>query len=312
MKQRILMLGIEHFAAARVQAALAASDWAIPVTLPASEPVSPQHLGDVQAVFNGTMGSPHAILGNAQALHRALERAGKEVRVVHLSSMTVYGSQLGEVAENAGLGSDVDAYGAAQVAAESILGRHARSIVLRPGCEYGPRCGPWSERIARLLQSHRLGDLGAEGDGVCNLLFVDDLVEAIVRSLRLPGVEGQCFNLAMAAAPTWNEYFSLFARALGAVPVSRIGAARLQAESRLLAPPLKVLEMIGQRLPWGYRPPPAITPSLLRVCRQNITVSSRRAEQALSLAWTPLAAGLSQAAAAYSIGNISMRRNSMG
>jgi nucleoside-diphosphate-sugar epimerase len=316
MKQRILVLGIPHVAAARVQTVLAASDWAIPVTLPGPpRTVSPQDLEGIHAVFNGSMGSPRAILANAQALGRALDTAGHDVRVVHLSSMTVYGSLAGEATEDADLRADIGAYGAAHVGAESLLRRQPRSIVLRPGCEYGPHCAEWSERIARLLNTHRLGDLGALGDGVCNLLFVDDLVAAIVQALRLPGIEGQCFNLAMPAAPTWNEYFSLYARALGAVPVSRISARRLQLETRLLAPPLKLVEMIAQRLPWGHSPYPAITPSLLSLCNQNIRLRSRRAEQALSLEWTPLADGLRQAAAFnrdQSIGKISMRRNSMG
>jgi len=318
MKQRILLLGVEHFVAARVQTVLSASEWAIPVSFSGSPgTISPQHLEGIQAVFNGTMGSPHAILANAQALDRALERIGKQMRVVHLSSMTVYGSHTGEVVENSALRSDVGAYGAAHISAESLASRYPRTVVLRPGCEYGPHCPEWSERIARLLYSHRLGDLGAHGDGVCNLVFVDDFVAAVVNSLRLPGIDGQCFNLAMPTPPTWNEYFALFARTLGAVPVSRISGRRLQIETRLLAPPLKILELMARHLPGRSNAvPPVITPSLLNLCNQNITLNSRRAEQALELAWTPLAEGLRQAAAAfksaYPIGNISMRRNSIG
>jgi nucleoside-diphosphate-sugar epimerase len=317
MMQRILVLGVECIVGAKVQAALSASEWATPV--PFTGPpgtLTNKHLGGIQAVFNGTMGSPDAILATAKALCSALELNRSDVRVVHLSSMTVYGSHTGEAAESMPLRS-VGAYGAAQVDAESLVRRHPRSVVLRPGCEYGPHCPAWSERIARLLCSHRLGDLGAHGDGVCNLIFIDDLVAASVKSLRLSGIDGQCFNLAMRSPPTWNEYLALFARTLGAVPVSRIGARRLKIETRLLAPPLKILDLVAQRLPGRpHAVPPAITPSLLNLCAQNVTLNSRKAEQVLDLAWTPLAEGLRQAAAwfkgSYSIGNISMRRNSIG
>jgi nucleoside-diphosphate-sugar epimerase len=295
MKQRILVLGVERFVAARVEAALAASEWATPVPYSAaSGAISPHHLDGIHAVFNGTMGSPHAILAAAQALQHALELTGGDIRVVHLSSMTVYGSHTGQVAESTALRPDAGAYGAAQIGAELLAGRHPRSTILRPGCEYGPGCPDWSERIARLLWAHRLGDLGMLGDGVCNLIFVDDLVAAIVDSLRLPGIEGQCFNLAMRSPPTWNDYLEQFARALGAVPVSRIAARRLKIETRLLAPPLKILAMAAPNLI-----PPAITPSLLNLCGQNITLDSRKAELALGLAWTPLTEGLRQAAAAF-------------
>jgi nucleoside-diphosphate-sugar epimerase len=301
VKQRILVLGSEHFVAAKVHTALLASDWATPVPFSGSPgTLSEQHLDGIQAVFNGTMGSPAAIFKQAQALYGTLERAGNDVRVVHLSSMTVYGSRTGEAIEGADLRSDVGAYGAAQVKAEVLASGFPRSVILRPGCEYGPGCPQWSERIARLLCSHRLGDLGAAGDGVCNLVFVDDLVAATLRSLMAPGIEGTCFNLAMRSPPTWNDYFALFARALGAVPISRLGARRLRIETRLLALPLKVLESLERRLfKQSNAVPPAITPSLLNLCNQNIRLNSHRAEQALQLAWTPLSEGLRQAAASF-------------
>jgi nucleoside-diphosphate-sugar epimerase len=300
VKQRVLVLGSGHFVAARVLQALLASDWAVPVPFsgPAAS-LSEADLAGIHSVFNGTMGRPDAILKQAQALYGALERIGSEARVVHLSSMTVYGTRSGEVVETDPLRSDLGAYGAAQVTAESLAVRYPRSVILRPGCEYGPGCPQWSEHIAHLLRSHRLGDLGAAGDGVCNLLFVDDLLEAILKSLNAPGIDGARFNLAMRSPPTWNEYFIRFARALGAVPVSRIGARRLRIEARLAAPPLKLLEMMQRRLGGASAIPPAITPSLLNLCGQNITLLSGKAEEALELAWTPLHEGLQRAAAAF-------------
>jgi nucleoside-diphosphate-sugar epimerase len=301
MKQRILVLGAPHFAAAKVQAALARSDWAVPVPFANSpDTLSETTLADIQGVFNGSMGSPVGILATAQALYGALQRAHASIRVVHLSSMTVYGSFEGQALESTELRADLGAYGAAQIEAEALATRYAHSVILRPGCEYGPQCPQWSERIARLLVAHRLGDLGAAGDGVCNLLFVDDLVAAVLASLRTAGIDGERFNLAMRSPPTWNEYFMRFGRALGAVPIARIGGRRLKVESKLLAPPLKIMELIEQRL--RARPPavpPPLTPSLLHLCAQSVTLDVTKAEQALGLAWTPLGEGLRQAAMAY-------------
>ena len=301
MKQRILVLGSEHFVAAGVHAALYASDWAEPTAYSGPpDLLSDKHLAGVQAVFNGTMGSPAAIAATARALYGALGRIGADVRVVHLSSMTVYGSLRGEALETAAMRTDLGAYGAAQVDAELLASQYRHSVILRPGCEYGPRCAQWSERIARLLCSHRLGDLGAAGDGVCNLLFVDDLLKAILASLRVQGIDGHRFNLAMRSPPTWNEYFVQLGRALGAVPISRIGGRRLRLETKLFAPPLKAMELIERRLRGQSRAtPPPITPSLLNLCNQDITLNVERAEAAFDLAWTPLSEGLRQSAAAY-------------
>lgn len=301
MKQRILVLGSGHLAAARVQAALSASDWATAV--PFSGPpatLCEKHLSGIHAVFNGTAGSPAAILSNARALYGTLGRMGSDVRVVHLSSMTVYGSLVGEAFETTATRADLGAYGAAQIAAESLTSQHPRSVTLRPGCEYGPNCPQWSERIARLLCTHRLGDLGPAGDGVCNLLFVDDLVTAILACLRVPGIDGHRFNLAMRSPPTWNEYFVQLGRALGAVPIARIGGRRLKIETKILAPPLKVLELVERRLRGQSRSiPPPITPSLLNLCNQNITLNVDKAERALDMGWTPLSEGLRRAAVAF-------------
>lgn len=301
MKQRILVLGSEHPIAAKVLAALAASDWATPVPfLGTPGTLSAETLADVDAVFNGTAGRPAAIIANAQALYGALGAAGAALRVVHLSSMTVYGSLRGEARESTVLRSDIGAYGAAQVVGESLASKCPRSVILRPGCEYGPDCPEWSIRIARLLCAHRLGDLGTAGDGVCNLLFVDDLVSAVVASLRLPDIDGHAFNLAMRAPPTWNEYFVRFARLLGAVPVSRIKRRRLKIEATLLAPPLKALELVERRIQArSHRVPPPITSSLLNLCRQDVTLNVDKAEQVMSMTWMPLQDGLREAAAAY-------------
>jgi nucleoside-diphosphate-sugar epimerase len=298
MKQRILVLGSGHFAADQVHAALAASDWATPVTLPhPATRISTADLEGVDALFNGTTGRPAAVLATARALHQALSPAVSR-RLVHLSSMTVYGSATGRVGEAAKLLTDIGAYGAAQVQAEGLVAGYPSHVILRPGCEYGPTCPDWSLRIARLLGAHRLGDLGAAGDGVCNLLYVEDLVAAVLAALHTPGIDGSAFNLAMRSPPSWNEYFSAYARALGAVPVARIGRRRLKIETKLLAPLLKALQRVEQRLPGGtQRTPPALTSSLVNLCGQAIELDVTHAEQTLGMQWTTLADGLRQTVA---------------
>jgi nucleoside-diphosphate-sugar epimerase len=132
------------------------------------------------------------------------------------------------------------------------------------------------------------------------LLYIDDLAAAVLASLRLPDLGGQAFNLAMPSPPTWNEYFIRFGVTLGAVPIRRISARRLKLEGKFLAPPLKVAELVARRfkIPTGFLAP-AVTPSLLRVCRQEITLAVAKAESALSLSWTPLDEGLKRAAGEF-------------
>ncbi len=292
-RQRVLVLGAEGFLGRRLMQTLEGA-FAAPhrAKLQAA-------LASSDAVVNAVQGSPAKIAGTAAALYDLTALLPGLPRIVHVSSMTVYGAAEGIVDENDTLRADLGEYSSAQLAAERRAAAYANCVILRPGCEYGPACPDWSERIARLLIARRLGDLGAAGDGLCNLIYIDDLADAVAAALRLPDVAGQAFNLAMPSPPTWNEYFGRFARALGAVPLKRISHRRLRLETQVFAAPLRVGQILARRT--GLREslmPTAISPSLVRTCCQEIHLNSCKAQEILGLEWTPLTLGLQRAAAA--------------
>ncbi len=164
-------------------------------------------------------------------------------------------------------------------------------VTLRPGIVYGPDSPWWSDRIARLLVAQRLGDLGARGEGICNLLHVDDAARAAVTALTREIVAAGPYNLAMANPPTWNAYFAGFAAALGLPAPRRISTPRLAAELLLVSPTLKILErVLGATR--ATRLPPAIRPWLLDRTSHRLRLDSRKAEAALGIRWTPLQEGL--------------------
>jgi 2-alkyl-3-oxoalkanoate reductase len=257
-------------------------------------------LQGVEAVVNCVAGDSRTIQDGADALIQAASRMPSSPRIVHLSSMSVYGSAEGLLDESAPLLGDLGPYSTAKVAAEKSITGYHRAVILRPGCVYGPGSEQWSTRIARLLAAHRLGDLGSAGDGCCNLVHVSDVVAAVVHALTDPSTDGLAFNLAMTGAPTWNEYLTRYAIALGAVPVRRLSARRLRVETKLLAPPLKVAEIVARaaRLPAQLLPPP-IPPSLLRLMAQDIRLNSRAAETQLGIRWQDLDTALRETAQWY-------------
>jgi nucleoside-diphosphate-sugar epimerase len=293
---RVLVCGGSGFVGQRLIAALSGRGWAEPVVENRSARLAIQ-LERVDAVVNCVTGRPADILAAAGALYPAAVKLGRGIPIIHLGSMTVYGSAVGLVAEDASLPADLGPYSRAQLAAEQLAASYPASIRLRPGCEYGPACDHWTGMIARCLLQRRLGDLGAAGDGYCNLLFIDDLIEAIVQALSRPELRGKVFNLAMPEPPTWNQYLVRFAKALGAVPVRRVTARRLRLESKLLAPPLKVAQLMVSTVgaPTGWLPPP-LTPSLLHSCRQELRLDASLAQAQMGLQWTPLEVGLARAA----------------
>lgn len=242
------------------------------------------------AVINCVSGSAEVIANGARALRAALETA-QDTRLVHFSSMAVYGSIEGDIREDCPLSGDLGAYAAAKVRAEQYLAGLPRTFLLRPGCIYGPGSPQWTVRIAKLLQAGRLGDLGAGGDGCSNLVFAEDVAYAVIAALRAPAEESGAYNLAMPDAPSWNLYFERMARHIGAVPLKRIGARRLKLETKVLAPALKIAELVGRRV--GVRElPPLIPPSLARLWRQDIRLDVSRVSNTWQVPWTPLEEGL--------------------
>lgn len=313
MSQRLLILGAGGFIGQHLTQALASSDWATVLAagrsasgpggaaqwlqLDATDESSLMRaLQGVDGVVNCIAADADTMTRSARLLFSAAARLPTPPRIVHLSSMAVYGSATGLLDESAAL-SGTDAYAQAKIAIEHLGAAYDSLVILRPGIVYGPGGSQWTGRIARWLYAHRIGDLGAAGDGYCNLTFVGDLVASIAQALRLPGIEGRIFNLAMSGPPTWNEYFIRFAQALGAVPVARVGRRRLQIESKILAPPLKIAEILAARAKLrALRLPEPIPPSLLRLCRQEIRLDVAAAEKSLQMTWTGLDEGLQHAA----------------
>lgn len=312
MKQRVVVLGAGGFIGRRIVSALAACDWATPVAAGHSRPVGrptgvetmmvdvtsaaslrPAFTG-ASAIVNCVAGNAATLVDGARVLFSVTASMQPPPRVVHLSTMSVYGSTTGLVDEAAALRGDLDVYSAAKTAAEQLSAGHPDVVHLRPGIVYGPESPLWSGLLGELLLARRLGDLGAAGAGVCNLVHVDDVAKAVLLTLRQPGIEGQAFNLSSPMAPTWNGYFQRYADALGAGPVRRISAARLAYELRLLGPLLKITELIAGRA--GVRTPPPIRPWLTALCRHDIRLNVARAERALGLQWTPLDRGLRETA----------------
>ncbi|WP_336966228.1 NAD-dependent epimerase/dehydratase family protein [Sphingobium aquiterrae] len=254
--------------------------------------------GAVEAAARGTthivncvMGSNRAIVASARTAIAAAERL-ELAGLVHFSSVAVYGDREGEIREDAPQGVGVDGYGAAKVEAEAILraSPYGRITILRPGLVHGPGSVLWTARIARLLMAGRLGDLGACGQGICNLVHVDDVAAFAIHCLG----EGQggVYNLVAPEPPSWNGYLTDFARALG-LPPRRISPARLRTE-RYAAYPLKIAEMLGGRL--GMVTPPPMTPGLTGLFNRRAHYVSDAAHAALP-GWAGHATAIADSAA---------------
>lgn len=244
------------------------------------------------AVVNCVAGDRQSIANGARTLAEAAAAAGCP-RIVHLSTMSVYGDLEGLVSEDMQPGPQLGWYGKAKREAENAMAGFAKAggqvVMLRPGCVFGPGSELWVGRTARWLRSGRLGDLGVGGDGWSNLVHVDDICQAVLAALRLEIVAGTIpvFNLAAPDSPRWNDYFIDLAVATGATPVRRISARQIRLDSLVAGAPLKIAERMLSRMGKRHvRIPDPMPPGLTRLWGQHIRLDSGPATRSLHLAWT--------------------------
>jgi nucleoside-diphosphate-sugar epimerase len=254
---------------------------------------------DAAAVASAIAGCTYAVncvAGDAETMKAATRNlcavapAAGLRRIVHLSSMAVYGPATGLVEEAHTLDAGGGWYGAAKIACEAMMADYTKAggegVILRPGCIHGPHSEQWTTRIGHLLRQHRIGDLGVAGDGACNLVYIDDVAAAVIAALRQPGAVGEAFNLGDPDPGTWNRYFLTFGRAIGATPVPRITRRRLKIE-KLAAIPLKIAEKLAGRAGLGRLVPEAIPGSLMGLWGQDIQLDHRKADRLLGFTRTP-------------------------
>lgn len=198
-------------------------------------------VGDRRATVEGTRG----VLAAAR---------GVGVRhVVHLSTIDVYGASVGEVDEQAPLVRTGAEYGDSKIEAEEICrGVHERGLpvtILRPTIVYGPFSGLWTIEFADRLQAGTWM-LGAEdAGGTCNLVYVDDVVGAVLAALRHPEAAGEAFNVNGPDAVTWFAYFQALNDAMGLPPLVAAPRARAHLAAAAMMPVRRTAKWVLRRFP---------------------------------------------------------------
>jgi 2-alkyl-3-oxoalkanoate reductase len=151
---------------------------------------------------------------NVGGTRNVLDAAGG-ARVVHLSSVAVWGYEFTEDIEDedeppkpCGI-PYIDTKGRSEQVA-----REAGAIVVRPGDVYGPESDPWTIRPLDGLKRGLLR-LPGKGEGLITPVYVDDLVDCLVRALTSDARPGRAFTAWDGRAVTAQEFFSYYARMLG-------------------------------------------------------------------------------------------------
>lgn len=172
-----------------------------------------------EAVVHTVSGSPDVILSTLAPVYLAAQQAGVQ-RLIYLSSASVHG-------QNPPSGTNEDsplherhpiAYNNAKVRAERILERlrergRVEVVILRPGIVFGPR-SYWVGSFADALLK-REAYLVNDGQGICNSVYVDNLIHAVIRAICTPGADGETFLVGDRECVTWRDLYTPIASVLG-------------------------------------------------------------------------------------------------
>jgi nucleoside-diphosphate-sugar epimerase len=174
-------------------------------------------------------------LVNVEGTRNVLEaaRCSQPNRVIHLSSLMVYGRNLpdGDLDETAPRRYSGGAYSDTKLDAEELAFRYVEEyglpiVVLQPTGVYGPHGGTWTTRTLHRLKTERLVLVNG-GDGLCNAVYVDDLVSAMLLAAAKEKVVGEAFLISDGQTVTWREFFGRYARMLSSVEMVDMSATEV-------------------------------------------------------------------------------------
>ena len=140
-------------------------------------------------------------------------------RLIYISSVAVYGPNPPSLVneETPTVFSD-DEYSNSKIRAERIcfdfLNRGLSLIIIRPSIVFGPFSPIWTIGvIQRILVGGWENVKGMEG--LCNPVYIDDLVDSLFLSINVDRAIGQIFIISGERPITWNQYFSAYMKLTG-------------------------------------------------------------------------------------------------
>jgi nucleoside-diphosphate-sugar epimerase len=212
-------------------------------------------------------------VGGTRNVLDAANAAGAD-RVVHLSSVTVWGYDLRRDVDDDAEPRPCGWPYSDTKAASDVLARRRGAVVIRPGDVYGPGSIPWTLRPVQSLARGRVAFARGQ-DGMVTPVYIDDLVDAIVRAASAGDeAAGRGFCVWDGQRVTARDFFLRYARMLGkdgipSLPRPVVNAAVAAQEA--------VARRTGK--------PPDVTQHAMAYLNRRAAYSNARARE--ELGWEP-------------------------
>lgn len=178
------------------------------------------------------------VQGTEHVLRAARERGVG--RVVHVSTLSVYGQTPdGRLDEQAPRQRSDEVYADSKREAEDLVFEHARRhglsvSVVQPTVVYGPGAPAWTcGPIQKLSRGKMI--LVDNGEGFCNAVYVDDVIQAMILAAVRKEAAGEAFLVSARRPVTWKDFFGSYEKMIGAaatVPMTAEEAGRYLKKSR--------------------------------------------------------------------------------
>ncbi len=159
-----------------------------------------------------------AMKGAENLAEVALSNAQK---IVHMSTIDVYGRpEAGIITESSPRNPDSsNIYATSKLHAENTFRTYSQKeglpvCILQPAIVYGPYSRPWTHTPVHQLMTGKVY-LPNNGKGICNCIYIDDVIEAMINGVTVENCSGESFVLSDGNPVTWAEFFGEYSRFLG-------------------------------------------------------------------------------------------------
>ncbi|MEX2402862.1 MAG: NAD-dependent epimerase/dehydratase family protein [Balneolales bacterium] len=151
-------------------------------------------------------------------------------KVIYLSTIMVYGdTPNAEIDETAPRKFSGGVYSDTKIEAENLaFDYHTNKglpvTILQPTAVYGPFAPVWSTNVIDKLKKGTVMLIN-KGEGLCNGVYIDDVVNAILLAAVNKDAEGKAFIISGNQPVSWKEFYSYYENMLGCSSTQDISEA---------------------------------------------------------------------------------------
>lgn len=127
-----------------------------------------------------------------------------------------------------------------QLVFSAVKERGLPGTIIQPTIVYGPFSKPWTNAPAEMLLWGEV-ILPGKGEGLCNAVYIDDLIDGFILAAVNPAAIGQRFVMSGPKPVTWGAFFGEFASSIGAAQPTYWKAEKISASNSGIMHDLKMV-----------------------------------------------------------------------